>query len=241
MGILKSSGEYLMNLDSDDEINGYNSLEFLINQTIIYDVDIITFSIFDVKRNISINTCQCKNKTQKQPELFESIFNSNNNNIKDYFIWNKIIKRKIFKKAYIYFKKEIYNWKWNYFEDDIWNILVNRYATSKLCINRLVYIYNYNEDSLMNKRFGIIEFNNLLYRHEMYKKLFANKEDEKYLIAEYYFLVNRLNWEIKHLLLINDHKINSQITGIFNFFLKNYNCSAEYRKKMTNLIKLINN
>ena len=125
MGILKSSGEYLMNLDSDDEINGYNSLEFLINQTIIYDVDIITFSIFDVKRNISINTCQCKNKTQKQPELFESIFNSNNNNIKDYFIWNKIIKRKIFKKAYIYIKKEIYNWKWNYFEDDIWNILVN--------------------------------------------------------------------------------------------------------------------
>ena len=68
-------------------------------------------------------------------------------------------------------KSSIYNWKWNYFEDDIWSILVHRYARSELCLDRLVYIYNYNNKSLMNKRFGIIEFQNILYRHEIYKKI----------------------------------------------------------------------
>mgnify|MGYP002625337468 CR=1 FL=1 len=32
MGILNSTGEYLMNLDSDDEINDSESLEYLYNQ-----------------------------------------------------------------------------------------------------------------------------------------------------------------------------------------------------------------
>ena len=107
---------------------------------------------------------------QKQPQLFKSIFGSTNE-IKDYYIWNKIIKRETFQKAFEAFKKEIYSLKWNYFEDDIWNILVNRFAKSKLCISRVIYIYNYNEDSLMNKRLGITEFKNLIFRHEMYKKI----------------------------------------------------------------------
>ena len=48
---------------------------------------------------------------------------------------------------------------------------MNKFAKSKLCVNRIIYIYNYNKDSLMNKRFEIIEYKNLLYRHEMYKKI----------------------------------------------------------------------
>ena len=47
--------------------------------------------------------------------------------------------------------------RWNYFEDDIWNILVNRFANSKLCINREFYIYNYNNDSLKYKNINLKE------------------------------------------------------------------------------------
>ena len=57
IGILKSSGEYIMNLDSDDEIKGYDSLEYLYNKTLVTNVDIITFNIFDQKENTSI---KCK-------------------------------------------------------------------------------------------------------------------------------------------------------------------------------------
>jgi hypothetical protein len=239
MGILNSSGEYLMNLDADDELKGYNSLKYLYYKAIRYNIDIITFSFEDKKNNKNINICKNLNIIQKQPKLFSSIFSSDNN-IKDFFIWNKIIKREIFQKAYEAFKKEVYIWKWNYFEDDVWNILVNKFAQSKLCVNRVIYIYNYNKDSLMNKRYGIIEFENLLYRHEMYKKIFATKENERYLIAEYFFLYNRLKSQINYLLLIKNRKINNKIIKTFKLFLKKYECTTTERNNITKFINLIN-
>lgn len=238
MGILSSSGEYLMNLDSDDELNDYNCLKNLYNKAKRYNIDIINFIFMDKKQNKAINNCNKINIVLKQPELFFSIFHTNNE-IKDYNIWNKLIKREIFLKAYFAFKKEIYNWKWNYFEDDIWNILVNRFANSKLCINRAYYIYNYNNDSLMNKRFGTIEFENLLYRHEMYKKIFSNKEDEKFLIAEYILLLNIFHSRINSIILLNSHKINNRIFNIFKFFLKTYNCSEKQRIDTINFMSSI--
>ena len=238
MGILQSSGEYLMNMDSDDELFGEDSLAYLYNHTLISKVDIVSFNVYFQKEKVTVK-CQRKNEIQKQPNLFNSIFLPNNE-IMEFMIWNKLIKREIFERAYITFKAEIYNGKWNYFEDDIWSILVNKYAKSKLCLDRLVYIYNYNNNSLMNKRFGEIEFKNVLYRHAMYKKLFKTKEQEKYLIREYYFLLNRLNTEIKYLLLINDTNIKKDINNIFNFFMKHYNCSSNTKRNITSFLKLIN-
>ena len=40
MGILHSSGEYLLNLDADDEIKGEDTLEYLYNKILISQVDI---------------------------------------------------------------------------------------------------------------------------------------------------------------------------------------------------------
>jgi len=241
MGILGSSGEYLMNLDSDDELKNYNSLKNLYYKAKRYNLDIINFKILDKKQNKNINNCNKINLILKQPELFYSIFNKNNE-IKDYNICNKLIKRETFIKAYEAFKKEIYNWKWNYYEDDIWNILVNKYANSKLCVNRVIYIYNYNNESLMNNKIRLIEIQNLLYRHEMYKKIFSTKENEKYLIAENLFLFNRLKLQINELILLNSHNLNKQIINIFRYFLKNYKCSTELRNNITNFMNsIINN
>ena len=241
IGILSSSGEYLMNLDSDDELKGYNSLKNLYNKAKRYNIDIINFIFMDKKQNKNINNCNHLNIILKQPELFFSIFNKKNK-IKDFSIWNKLIKKETFLKAYEAFKKEINTWKWNYFEDDIWSILVNKFANSKLCINRAIYIYNYYGDSLMNKRFGLIEFQNLIYRHEMYKKIFSGKENEKFLITEYVFLLNRIQSQLNYILLLNCHKINNQIIKIFTYFLKNYECSDEQRNNIINLTNsIINN
>ena len=238
LGIMSSSGEYLMNIDSDDNIKGFNSLKNLYNKAKRYNIDIITFSFFNKKLEQKINVCNHLNIIQKQPELFFSIFYPNNE-IKDYYIWNKLIKKEIFQKSYHAFKKEINIWKWNYFEDDIWNILVNKFAESKLCIEKTIYIYNFNKDSLINKKQGIIEFQNLLYRHEMYKKLFSKKENERFLIAEYLFLLNRIEFQLDYLLLINDNNINNQFINIFKKFLENYKCTDYQKKKTINLINSI--
>lgn len=224
-----------MNIDADDYLIGSNSLKNLYNRAKRYNIDVMAFSIFDKKNNQIINNCNHMNVIQKQPELFSSIFFPNNE-INDYLIWNKLIKRETFQKSYQVFQNEIKSLKWNYFEDDIWNILVNRFANSKLCINRIIYIYNYDKDSLMNKKQGIIEFQNLLYRHEMYKKLFLNKENEKFLIAEYLFLFNRIESQLNNLLFLNDHDINQQFINVFKTFLENYNCSDYQKNKIINLI-----
>ena len=51
MGILNSTGEYLMNLDPDDVIYGEDSLEYLYNQSKIYNLDIISFYVKEKKYN----------------------------------------------------------------------------------------------------------------------------------------------------------------------------------------------
>ena len=152
MGIINTSGEYIMNVDADDELADKENLELLYEEILKTKADIITFNIFDKKLNKFIK-CQRKTEIQKQPNLFESIFGGNHI-IEDYLIWNKLIKKEIFLKAYEFFKDEIYNGKWNYNEDEMWSILVNKYAENKSCVNKLVYIYNYNNDSL----FLIISF-----------------------------------------------------------------------------------
>ena len=138
-------------------------------------------------------------------------------------ITNKLIKREIFLEAYEEFKDEIYNGKWNYHEDNIWSILVN--------------IYNYHNDSLMNKdRLSLIELENLLYRHNMYKKLFKSKNYEKYLIREYLYLLNLLNTAKKKIAIINNTKIKSLIVNYFSFFLANYNCSINQAKDIISFL-----
>ena len=237
MGILNCSGEYLMNLDPDDEIKGEDSLEYLYKQSKYLDLDIISFNALDKKSN-SIIKCIGKNIMYKQPDLFYSLFNRNNV-IREFAIWNKLIKKEIYLSAYEDFKDEIYNGKWNYFEDDIWNILVNRHAKSRLCINKVIYIYNYNKDSLMNQKSRTIEFKNLIYRHEMYEKLFSLKKDEKYLLAEYYFLIKRFISLQRYLLLLNNKDINNQIINIIQFFLKKYECSADEKNYINDFLNLI--
>ena len=147
MGIINTSGEYIMNMDADDELADKENLELLYEEILNTKADIITFNIFDKKLNKFIK-CRRRTGIQKQPKLFESIFGGNHI-IKDYLIWNKLIKKEIFLKAYEFLKDKIYNGKWNYNEDEMWSILVNKYAENKICLNKLVYIYNNNSDSLL--------------------------------------------------------------------------------------------
>ncbi len=147
MGILNSTGKYHMNLDPDDEINDSQCLEYLYNQTQILKVDILQFNVFFKAANWTFKW-NYNSEILKQPKLYKSTF-AGDNGVTDYLIWNKLNKKETFLKAYEAFKIPIYNGKWNYFEDDVWNILVSKYAQSKACTDRLVYIYNSNHDSLI--------------------------------------------------------------------------------------------
>ena len=237
VGILNCKGEYIMNLDPDDEFESSKNLEFLYKSVKKSNLDILSFgALFKYNEEITIK-CSNYHKIYRQPELFESAFNTTYN-LKDFLIWNKIIKREIYLKAYEIFKEKIYGEKWNYHEDNIWSILVNKYAKSMRCINKLIYIYNDLNDSLMKNRYNELELKSLIYRHQMYKELFISKRDEKYLIAEHLEIISFFEESKNFYKLINDkYLIRKEIIKIFITFNKNYKVSELIKKK---LIKFLN-
>jgi len=141
MGIIHSTGEYLINLDADDQFKDFDSLEYLYNKAKRSKVDIVFFS-FLVKSDMKIyNGCNKFNRIIRQPKLFESYFKMKHS-IAGGVVWNKLIKRKIYLKAYKLYENYIYYKKWSYHEDNIWNLLILKSASSKICLNSLNYIYN---------------------------------------------------------------------------------------------------
>ena len=184
MGIINSKGEYLMDLDPDDQLIGKNNLKLLYNTAKRLNVDFITFFIFFLPNRIESGQYFEFNKIMKQPELFRSAFR--NDSINDFYITNKIIKREILIKAFNEFKNKIYGEKWNYHEDNIWSILIYKYSNSSVFLNKKVYCYySKNTDSEMYNRGNILEIKNLIYKNEMIKKILNNKDEEKYVINEY--------------------------------------------------------
>ena len=138
MGILHSSGEYLINLDPDDEFNDSDNLEYLYNITLRNKVDIVTFKTLYKKKNRILRFCKESNILIQQPRLIDSFFIYVDNHFNDVLIWNKLIKKETFLKAYKIFENYIYYKKWNYYEDNIWSLLVHK--ISKFQIQKYVLI-----------------------------------------------------------------------------------------------------
>jgi len=72
MGIIHSLGEYLMNLDPDDEFAAEDSLEYLYNLT-HKKVDIVNFAILKKASNKIINKCNYFLKKEKSTYFLKNI------------------------------------------------------------------------------------------------------------------------------------------------------------------------
>ena len=92
MGILNSKGEYIMNLDPDDKLEGPDNLEFLYDKASQAKIDIISFGLLMEKRpkkykNTSYQLLiKCRNydKVIYQPNIINY-----GNKLGDYLITNK--------------------------------------------------------------------------------------------------------------------------------------------------------
>ena len=241
IGILKTTGEYIMNLDPDDEFNNSDNLEYLYDIAKKSKSDIITFSTLFKSKDYISNKCTKFHNILRQPKLFESAFNSNGQ-LNDVLLWNKLIKREILLKSLKFFKKKIYEEKWNFHEDNIWSILIHKYAKSKVCINKIIYIYYSNYDSAMLNRGNLLELKNIINRHEMYKEIFISKKEEKYLIAEFSELLSFIEENNNFYRIIRENLvIRHKIINIFKNFFSNFKISKLNIKKFNILLnKLFN-
>ena len=233
MGILNSNGEYLMNLDPDDEFNGSKYLKNLYLKAKRLNVDMISFIMLYLPDKIKYGESFIKNKILYQPELYESAFLDNN--LKDYYITNKLIKKELLQKIYKIFEKKINGDKWNYHEDNIWSILIHKYANSSINLNKIIYYYYKNNDSEMMNKGNDLELKNLLYRYDMYKEIFNVKNEVKYIIAGFKELLYKIAENIN--IIRNDNKTLNKFFNITMEMMNNYDLSHEILNKTKNIIK----
>ena len=230
MGILNSKGEYLINLDPDDELNSSDSLEYLYNIAKKSNIDIVCFNLFLNLDNSTIIKCSNYHHILRQPKLFKSIFDGNNR-LNDFLISNKLIKREILLKAYDFFKNRIIDEKWTFHEDNIWSILVYKNAQSMICLNKIIYVYYLNKESSMLNRGNLLELKNIIYRHQMFEEIFDPKNEEQYLIAgffEFKFIIENNHNFIS--IIKNNKEIKNSVTQIFRKYM-NINESATIKLK----------
>ena len=205
IGVLNSNGEYLMNLDPDDELKDSDNLEYLYKKAIKFKLDIITYGVEKKSKEKSHKLILCSNFNSiiYQPEIFIS-----GNKNRDYLIWNKLVKKELFLNAYTIFKKEIYEEKWNYGEDEIWSSLIYKNAKSMICIKKIIYIYNINNSSLMRNKYNILYIKNLIKWVKMFTKILNNKNNKNFLFNRFNYLITLLS---KNNTLLNQIKNNLEI------------------------------
>ena len=164
IGALNANGKYIMALDSDDLFINENIFNICYKEAETYNLDIVEFAGFHVKRKIlKINNKLPRkpfylrfkqyNKIYKQPYLFNLIYKKNNTQIIrliDGYIWGKCIKKLIYKKALDKLGEEIYTQYLNFGEDRIVNFVLFQVANSFKYINEYGIIYYYNKLSIYN-------------------------------------------------------------------------------------------
>ena len=161
MGIKNSNGEYVMNLVPNDKLNDNDNLELLYYKAKISNSDLVIFLL----KRIALN---------KLEEEEYNYLNKMQLTTDDFLITNKFINKKVVIKAYNIFKQKIYKNKWNYHEDNIWNLLVRKYSNSSITFNKFIYIYKRNNESLMLNSDNIIDVKNRVYRIKTIQEINSN-------------------------------------------------------------------
>ena len=151
MGVLNSSGEYVMNLDPDDRLKDKNNLKKLYYKAKKAESDLVIFLVERISTNENENyLTNIENKFQLQKQ--------------DFRITNKLIGKNIILKAYKYYCRYIFQNKWNFHEDNIWNLLIRKMAKTSNIFNEYIYIYKRNNESLNMGIGNLIDIKNRIYR-----------------------------------------------------------------------------
>ena len=161
IGILKSTGTYIMILDSDDLFANENIFKICFEEAIKNNIDIIEFSGFN--RNTSYFQLdnipeipyylrfKKENEIIYQPELSYFIYKKIGKykyKLIDGVLWGKCIKSSILKMSLKILGSNIYRKKVNYGDDRIINFILYKIANSFKYIKEYGIIYNYNNNSI---------------------------------------------------------------------------------------------
>ena len=226
-GVINSRGEYLMNLDPDDKFESNNDLETLYNHAKKSNLDYIIFLIKRVPIYESeAEKCKMDNRLQLQTE--------------DFLITNKFVKKEIFVKAYSYFYKEIYKYKWNFHEDNIWNILIRKFGKTSEILNQYIYNYKRNKESLNMRKNGLLELKNRIYRLKALLSIIKNSNlSDSYLYYNSYYQSYKNIYNSCNNSLLKEKVIRNNMINLSTTFLEIYNNRSDLLREINYIMNTI--
>ena len=245
IGVLKSKGQYLMLLDSDDLFTNEKLFNICFKEVKDNNIDILEFSGFcykNILNKIEIITIiprylrfKKNNQIIKQPYLSNFIYKKKNNKIIkliDGFLWGKCIKNDIYKKSLNILGVEVYNQHVSYGDDRIVNFILFKVALSFKFIQQIGIIYNINNRfSIMHKKNRIKNCHDELINIMTIYNLTKNSKEIEIVIYEIkhrwkWLIVPGLNKENKIFFrdllkkIINNKYVYKRDKIILNSFLK---------------------
>ena len=223
-GIVNSKGDFLMNLDPDDKLEGNNNLKVLFNKAKKSNLDYFRFLIKRLP----------KNKEDRDDAIKFSKLQLEN---LDFLITNKFIKRQIIVKAYNYFYNDINRYKWNFHEDNIWNLLIRKMSNKSAIINKYLYIYKRNNFSLNMDSLCLLAIKNMIYK---LKSIISLEDNNKDLYYNHSYVFNYYKYIIKisNISILKDKEIKNKLNDISFLFLNITNNSKEIKNSINNIMNI---
>lgn len=234
-GIKISKGEYISHIDSDDWIEKDYLLDMYKNAKKNFS-DIVISDFYIDYDNGKFKYFKDQNNNEKfkltSIEILKNIFNGYGRAL----IWNKLIKREIYLKNNIIYKKI------NFGEDGLVFIQLLYYSTKVSKQNKAYYHYIQNFNSISNSKINMFKINEF-YEYLHFIEEFLNIHKINLLLEFNKFKINRLNFIMfngeydlnnskykgflkEYLKLIKDTKIKNIISKrfkIYCFILKIFN------------------
>ena len=224
MGVYKSKGEFLLFVDPDDIISE-NILIHTYKLAKKFDYELIRFNLYmgDYKLNLDDIVCKISNKSLYKPDLFHFLFYGFGRLLQlDYYITNKLIKKKLFIKALNSIDEFYLNQFMIDCEDGLVNFMLYKLGESLFFTRKIGYYYIVTKESITQ---DVINFKKRLKSNFLYFKFIIeatkNNNIEKN-IANYIFneiYIRRGNVIIN--LLKNESKDSGLYLKTINSFIHN--------------------
>ena len=251
-GITKAKGKFVLVMDQDDIYIDKDLFLNLIQISEKNDLDILQFKYNDYspKRNIieydNIKFSSNYNKIIKQPELGNINLYLNESLYKSFFLWDKLIKRKVYLNALDFLGEKQWSINLVHREDHLMTFAIYKIAKNYMKINKYGYshIINENQESMdfLNIKRGnyvpqIKREKMLFYQFQFSKFIYdytnQSENEKKVAIRELIKIVRNINFATK----VCNENIKNLIINVSNIYLK---CDYIKKNEKKILLRFIN-